>query len=114
MEEDSTLTSYVLLDNGNGYYINDVAIDDKFPDSGIGDILMDAADDRCIELGLKRFSLLVFELNTDAKRIHDRLGYEDIDGAADLPHKLIYFTGKMGLMLWAAIISITSNGQSSE
>ena len=60
------------------WYINAVA---TFPDTrglGIGSRLMDWAEDRANELGLHGTSLIVSDANRGARRLYERLGYEEV------------------------------------
>ena len=60
------------------WYINAVA---TFPDTrglGIGSRLMDWAEDRANELELHGTSLIVSDANRGARRLYERLGYEEV------------------------------------
>ena len=70
-------------------------------------MLMEVANSRCIGLELKRLSLLVFEQNTGAKRLYDRLCYEVVASADVVPHELIHFTGKVLLMSCEAVVPVS-------
>jgi ribosomal protein S18 acetylase RimI-like enzyme len=60
------------------WYVNAVA---AFPDArglGVGSRLMQWAEQRATELGLRGVSLIVSDANPGAQRLYDRLGYSEV------------------------------------
>ena len=51
------------------------------------------------EKGFNKISLVVFEQNTGAKRLYDRLGYVEVAREPVYPHPLIHHTGDALLMV---------------
>ena len=59
------------------WYVNAVA---AFPEArglGVGSELMRRAEQRAVELGLRGISLIVSDANRGARRLYERLGYEE-------------------------------------
>ena len=60
------------------WYVNAVA---AFPDArglGVGTQLMQWAEQRASELGLRGVSLIVSDGNPGARKLYDRIGYEEV------------------------------------
>ncbi len=58
------------------YFINDIAIAEKFVGQGIGTQLMEYAEEKAKRAGLRKCALTVDVLNEDAIRLYERLGYK--------------------------------------
>lgn len=65
------------------YYINDIAVSEKFSGRGIGTQLMKHAEEKAERAGLRKCSLTVDVLNGSAIRLYERLGYK-ISGTQNL------------------------------
>lgn len=98
VEDDPVLKPYSELEQAHSYYISGVAVDESFRGQGIGKLLMELAERKCREKGLDELSLIVFEQNTGAKRLYDRLGYREIERRRITPHPLIHYTSDAILM----------------
>jgi len=98
-ESDPVLVPYGQLEEDNSYYICGVALLDKFRGNGIGTRLMALAELKAAELGLIKLSLIVFEQNSGAKRLYDRLGFYEVARAKIVPHPLIHYQGDALLMV---------------
>jgi len=98
-EEDPVLAPYSRLEEDASYYVCGVALFPAFRGQGIGSRFMSLAEDAARAEGLAKLSLIVFEQNTGAKKLYDRLGYREVARAAVVPHPLIHYTGDALLMV---------------
>ena len=98
-ESDPVLLPYEKLEEDNSYYICAVALFEKYRGKGIGSKFMDIAENKAREDGFNKLSLLVFEKNTGAKRLYERLGYVEVAREPTVPHPLIHYTGDVILMV---------------
>jgi ribosomal protein S18 acetylase RimI-like enzyme len=96
---DPVLAPYRQLEAPNSYYICGLAVFPDYRQRGIATHLMQLAEQQAIAKGLPQVSLIVFEQNTRAKRLYDRLGYREIKRAAVVPHPLIEASGDALLMV---------------
>lgn len=96
---DPVLLPYEKLEEDNSYYICGVAVAEKFRGKGVGSAFMDIAEIKARELGFSKLSLIVFEQNTGAKKLYDRLGYFEAARERIVPHPLIHYTGNAILMV---------------
>jgi len=99
VESNPVLAPYGQLEEDNSYYICGVALFAQFRGNGIGSRLMELAESKAAELGFNKLSLIVFEQNSGAKRLYDRLGYREITRATIVPHPLIHYQGDALLMV---------------
>ncbi|NCF25704.1 MAG: GNAT family N-acetyltransferase [Gammaproteobacteria bacterium] len=60
------------------WYINTVAAFQEFRGLGVGSTLMRRGEEIAAELGLRGTSLIVADANRGARRLYDRLGYEEV------------------------------------
>ena len=60
---------------------------------------MEVANAQALERGYSNLSLVVFEQNTGALKLYQRLGYSVVDRAPIVPHPLIHYTGDALLMI---------------
>jgi len=98
-EEDPVLAPYSRLEEDASYYVCGVALFPAFRGQGIGSRFMSLAEDAARDEDLAKLSLIVFEQNTGAKKLYDRLGYREVARAAVVPHPLIHYTGDALLMV---------------
>lgn len=98
-EADLVLAPYSRLEEDNSYYICGVALFPEYRGSGLGSRMMALAEDHARAKGFSKLSLIVFEENKGAKRLYDRLGYEESRREAIYPHPLIHHTGDATLMV---------------
>lgn len=98
-EQDPVLAPYSVLEEDASLYVCGVALFEQFRGLGIGSRFMHQAEDKAREQELAKLSLIVFEQNTGAKSLYDRLGYVVTDRAAVVPHPLIHHTGDALLMV---------------
>ena len=96
---DPVLRPYAELEEDGSLYIAGLATYEGFRGQGIGTPLMERTELRAREEGRPSLSLIVFEANTDAKRLYDRLGFKEKDRRAIIPHPLIHVTGDALLMV---------------
>lgn len=96
---DPVLRPYAELEEDGSLYIAGLATYEGFRGQGIGTQLMERTEQRAREEGRPSLSLIVFEANTDAKRLYDRLGFKEKDRRAIIPHPLIHVTGDALLMV---------------
>ena len=98
-EEDPVLAPYSKLEENNSYYICGIALFPEYRNQGVGTKLMELAETHAHAKGLKKLSLIVFEHNAGAKRLYDRLGYQEVTREAIVSHALIHYTGDAILMV---------------
>ncbi len=98
-DPDPVLAPYAALEEDKSYYICGVALFPAFRGRGLGTRLMAHAEGLARERTLAKLSLIVFEKNTGAKRLYDRLGYRVVARAAIVPHPLIHLDGDALLMV---------------
>jgi ribosomal protein S18 acetylase RimI-like enzyme len=60
------------------WYINTVAAFPEFRGLGVGSALMRRGEEIAADLGLRGTSLIVSDANRGARRLYDRLGYEEV------------------------------------
>ncbi len=106
VETDPVLKPYSELELDDSYYVSGVAVFESFRGRGIGARLMDLAEQHCAQLGLDSISLIVFEQNTGAKRLYDRLGYTESDRRQVVAHPLIHHTGD-AILMSKSIVPVT-------
>lgn len=99
VEEDPILKPFWLLEEPKSFYIAGIAVDEPWRRKGIARILMQMAEEKCREKGLKKLSLIVFEANAIAYPFYLRLGYRERMRKAVVPHPLIKFTGDALLLV---------------
>lgn len=99
IEEDPVLAPYSRLEEDNSFYICGVSLFEEHRGLGIGTELMQLAESKAKAGGFKKTSLVVFEQNTGAKHLYDRLGYKEVMRVAIYPHPLIHFDGDALLMV---------------
>jgi ribosomal protein S18 acetylase RimI-like enzyme len=101
VETDPVLAPYSQLEEPDSFYICAMAVFEKYRGQGIGGKLLKLAENKAIEQGLKKLSLIVFEENVGAKRLYDRSGFVVVARNAVVPHPLIHHTGDALLMVRA-------------
>jgi ribosomal protein S18 acetylase RimI-like enzyme len=97
-ETDPVLAPYSKLEEDDSYYTCGVAVFPEYQAQGIGTLFMGLAEEQAREKGFNKVSLVVFEQNTGAKRLYDRLGYVEVAREPVCPHPLIRHTGHALLM----------------
>ena len=100
-DPDPVLAPYAKLEACPSYYVCGVAVFPEYRGRGIGERLMALAEERARALDFHQLSLVVFEKNTGAKRLYERLGYRERAREAIVPHPLIRCTGDAVLMVKA-------------
>jgi ribosomal protein S18 acetylase RimI-like enzyme len=90
---------YKYLEAPETWYICGIALLPDYRGRGIGTQLMRIAGQQARKHGYDRLSLVVFEENTAALRLYQRLGYRIIDRAPIVPHPLIRCRGDALLMV---------------
>lgn len=98
-DPDPVLSPYAILEEDNSYYVCGVAVFPEYRGRGIGTRLMAKAEERAREKGFSKLSLIVFEKNSGAKRLYERLSYYEAARAAVVPHPLIHMDGDAVLMV---------------
>ncbi|MFV1997285.1 MAG: GNAT family N-acetyltransferase [Acidiferrobacterales bacterium] len=98
-ETDPVLGPLVNLREEESYYIDCIAVFEDYRGQGIGSELMRLAEQQADEKGLNKTSLIVFEDNSNAGRLYERLGYKEVSRVATVPHELIHYTGDAILMV---------------
>ena len=98
-EDDPVLAPYSKLEEDNSYYLCGMAMFPKFRGRGTGTKLLSLAEQHAADKGFDKLSLIVFEQNTDAKRLYDRFGYVEVAREPVYPHPLIHYTGDAILMV---------------
>ena len=98
-ETDPVLAPYSKLEEHNSYYVCGVAVFPEYRHRLIGSQLMHLAEIQAVIKGFKKLSLIVFEQNVGAKRLYERLGYQEVDREAIAPHPLLHYSGDAILMV---------------
>lgn len=96
---DPVMAPYARLEERGSYYVCGVAVFPAHRGEGLGTRFMTLAEDKAREAGYSRLSLIVFEQNTGARRLYERLGYREVARAAVVPHPLIRYEGDALLMV---------------
>lgn len=99
VEDDPVLKPYSVLEEDNSYYICGVAVDPDHRGQGIGTALMAEAENDAQAKGFAKLSLIVFEQNSDAKRLYEKLGYREVMRETVVSHPLIHYSGDAVLMV---------------
>jgi ribosomal protein S18 acetylase RimI-like enzyme len=60
------------------WYVNTVAVYPEARGMGVGSKLMNRAEQSASDLGLRGLSLIVSDANRGARRLYERLGYEEV------------------------------------
>lgn len=82
------------------FYVNALAALPGRRGLGLGAALMQAAEDKAAATGINRMSIQVFEQNTHAAKLYDRLGYRVVETRPVLSHPCQpYYDGRILLML---------------
>jgi len=97
-ETDPVLAPLVNLREEGSYYIDCIAVFEDYRGRGIGSELLRLAEQRANDKELGKMSLIVFEKNSKAKILYERIGYGEVSRATTVPHKLIRYTGDAVLM----------------
>lgn len=80
------------------FYINMLAAYPQFRGQGIGTALMSIVDQLALQQDCKLLSVEVFEQNSGALRLYQRLGYRIQDQRQVVPHPCHPYTGKIILL----------------
>jgi len=98
-ESDPVLAPYSRLEEDLSMYVCGVAVFPEHQGQGIGSHFMTLAEQQAKAAALNKLSLLVFEQNTGACRLYERLGYWVKEREQVVPHPLILHTGEILLMV---------------
>jgi ribosomal protein S18 acetylase RimI-like enzyme len=82
----------------DSYYVNMLAAFPEYRNQGIGTQLMAQLDRLAAEAGCSLASVEVFEENSGALRLYQRLGFSIIDQRDVVPHACHPYTGKLCLL----------------
>jgi len=82
----------------DSYYINMLAAFPEYRNRGIGTQLMAQVDGRAEAAGCSLASVEVFEQNSGALRLYQRLGFSVIDQRDVVPHACHPYTGRLCLL----------------
>lgn len=99
VDVDPVLLPMHKLEQPNSYYISGVALFPAYRGRGVGGRLLQIAFDAARARRLAQVSLIVFEQNTGAKRLYDRLGFREVMREPLVAHPLIHYTGDALLMV---------------
>ena len=99
VENDPILKPFWLLEEPDSFYVAGVAVDPLWRQRGMARILMQMAEERAREKGLRKLSLIVFEANTIAYPFYLRQGYRERMRKTIIPHPLIHYTGDALLLV---------------
>jgi ribosomal protein S18 acetylase RimI-like enzyme len=98
-QSDPVLKPYSKLEEDNSYYICGMAVFPEYRGCGIGTQLLALAEEKAVEQGFSKMSLIVFEQNTGACRLYLRKDYRETRRERIIPHPLIHYTGDAILMV---------------
>jgi ribosomal protein S18 acetylase RimI-like enzyme len=90
---DPVLRPYHQLELPNSFYISGMALFPRFRSRGIGTHLLALAAEQARKRDLRQLSLIVFEQNTGARRLYERIGFREVMREAVVPHRLIRYGG---------------------
>ena len=93
------LRPYAALEEPDSLYISDVAIHARFRGQGLGKRLMADAHQIAAAKGYDKLSLIVFERNTFAHGLYIRLGFEERDRRAIVPHPCLNYEDGDAIMM---------------
>ncbi len=99
VEEDPILRPYSELEDPGSLYISGIAVDADRRGQGIGNALLDVAEDTASERGCDRLSLICFEANQDALRLYRSRGYVEIDRRPLMPHPCLNYSEGDALLM---------------
>ena len=80
------------------FYINMLAAYPGYRNHGVGTQLMGMVDQLALDAGCRTISVEVFEQNTGALRLYQRLGYRVVDQRDVVPHACHPYEGKILLL----------------
>ena len=89
-ESDPVLKPYSELEDYGSLYLSGLAVAEGCRNAGIGKALIEAVNQRARDLALARISLICFERNEGAMRLYHRLGFQEIDRRAVVPHPVLH------------------------
>lgn len=98
-DPDPVLAPYAALEEDASFYVCAVALVPEQRGRGFGRHLMAHAEDLARGKGFDKLSLIVFERNNGAKRLYERIGYQERMRARIVPHPLIHMEGDALLMV---------------
>lgn len=87
------------LEEPDSWYLCALAVFPEFRGQGIGQQLIDRVFHQARSQGYRTVSLLCFGQNAGALRLYQRLGFQERDRTAVVPHPLIHHTGDILLMV---------------
>lgn len=99
-EEDEVLQPYSRLEEDNSLYISGLAVLPEYRGRGLGERLMNFAEQKARQLGLQKISGIAFEDNP-ACRLYERMGYRERMREAVVEHPLIRHSGHALLLVKA-------------
>ena len=70
----------------------------RYRNHGVGSALLARVDDLARVAGCQLASIEVFEQNTGAVRLYERLGYQLVERRAAVPHESYPYTGQVVLL----------------
>ena len=59
-------------------YVSDLVVHEKYRGRGVGSLLMDAVESWATGLGISTLELTVWEFNSGARTMYEKLGYSDM------------------------------------
>ena len=96
---DPVLKPFSELEDYGSLYLSGLAVVEQHRNAGIGKALMEAVNQRAKDLSLPRISLICFERNEGAQRLYRRLGFQELDRRAVVPHSTLrYHDGDVMLL----------------
>ena len=99
VEKDPVLRPYSQLEDPGSLYVSGIAIDAGWRGRGIGNALLDAAEETARAIGLDRVSLICFEANRDALRLYLRRGFDVIDRRPIVAHPTLHYSEGDALLM---------------
>ena len=102
-ESDPVLKPYSALEDYGSLYLSGLTVVEQHRNAGIGKALMEAVTQRAKDLSLARISLICFERNEGAMRLYRRLGFQEIDRCAVVPHPSLHYHDGDAVLLARAI-----------
>jgi ribosomal protein S18 acetylase RimI-like enzyme len=102
---DPVLLPYARLEEDNSYYISAMAMYPDFRGMGIGKEFLNIAEEKAIQQGYSKLSLIVIEDNKLALSLYKKKGYKEVMRESIVSHPLIHCQGDALLMVKDLLVS---------
>jgi N-acetylglutamate synthase-like GNAT family acetyltransferase len=87
----------------NHLFVHNIAVDPALQGHGLGASLLELAERRAAELGLRELRLLTNELMTENRAMYAHLGWEETEVRAEHGYRRVYFRKRLAEPLATAV-----------